>query len=151
LRSYQPSRENFDWSAVFGQYRALWRELDERRRADPALGPALPAVVPDRLDPFDVFASYPSTRITPATLVELTPDASLAQVRDYRQLAINSFATASLPTLEDFGLIFGSIGSRPTQVDELLDALGPCDRPTLVRGLVWLCKMDLLRVVPPDA
>jgi starch synthase len=76
------ARENFDWSAVFGQYRALWRELDERRRADPALGPALPAVVPDRLDPFDMFASYPSTRITPATLVELTPDASQAQVRD---------------------------------------------------------------------
>jgi hypothetical protein len=32
------------------------------------------------------------------------------------------------------------------QVDELLDALGPCDRPTLLRGLVWLSKMDLLRI-----
>jgi starch synthase len=145
------AREEFDWAAVFPRYQDLWRELDERRRADAALGPALPQAVPDRLDPFELFASYPSARVTPATLVELAPDASLAQVRDYRQLAINSFATASLPTLEDFGLIFGSIGSRPTQVDELLDALGPCDRPTLVRGLVWLCKMDLLRVVPPDS
>jgi alpha-maltose-1-phosphate synthase len=139
-------RDEFDWAVVFGHYRALWRELDERRRADAALGPALPAVVPDRLDPFELFATYPSMRITPASMVELAPDASLALLRQYRELAINRFAHASLPTLEEFGQIFGSIESRPTQVDELLDALGPCDRPTLLRGLAWLCKMDLLRI-----
>jgi alpha-maltose-1-phosphate synthase len=140
------AREEFDWAVVFGRYRALWRELDERRRADALLGPALPAVVPDRLDPFELFATYPSIQVTPASMVELAPDASLALLRQYRELAINRFAHASLPTLEEFGQIFGSIESRPTQVDELLDALGPCDRPTLLRGLVWLCKMDLLRI-----
>jgi hypothetical protein len=139
-------RAEFDWAVVFGRYRALWRELDERRRADAALGPALPAVVPDRLDPFELFATYPTMRITPASMVELAPDASLALLRQYRELAINRFAHASLPTLEEFGQIFGSIESRPMQVDELLDALGPCDRPTLLRGLAWLCKMDLLRI-----
>lgn len=139
-------RAEFGWAVVFERYRALWRELDERRRADAQLGPALPAAVPDRLDPFELFASYPSMRITPTAMVELAPDASLALLRQYRELAINRFAHASLPTLEEFGQIFGSIGSRPMQVDELLDALGPCDRPTLLRGLAWLCKMDLLRI-----
>jgi len=128
----------------------LWRELDERRRADATLGPALPAVVPDRLDPFELFATYPTLRITPASMVELAPDASLALLRQYRELAINRFAHASLPTLEEFGQIFGSIESRPMQVDELLDALGPCDRPTLLRGLAWLCKMDLLRITAAE-
>jgi starch synthase len=140
------AREEFDWQAVFGRYRALWSELDERRRADAVLMPALPQAVPDRLDPFAVFASYPSAQLTPASMVELVPDASLAQLRQYRELAINRFAAASLPTLEEFGQIFGSIESRPMQVDELLDTLGPCDRPTLLRGLAWLCKMDLLRI-----
>jgi hypothetical protein len=79
-------------------------------------------------------------------MVELAPDASLALLRQYRELGINRFAAPSLPTLEEFGQIFGSIESRPMQVDELLDALGPCDRPTLLRGLAWLCKMDLLRI-----
>jgi len=138
--------QEFDWTMVFARYRALWSELDERRRADAALAPALPQVVPDRQDPFALFASYPSAQITPASLVELAPDASLALLRQYRELAINRFAAASLPTLEEFGLIFGSIESRPMQVDELLDTLGPCDRPTLLRGLAWLCKMDLLRI-----
>ncbi|WP_322402813.1 glycosyltransferase family 4 protein [Massilia luteola] len=142
----QRVREEFDWPVVFGRYRALWRELDERRRADALPGPALPAVVPDRLDPFELFATYPSMQITPAAMVELAPDASLALLRQYRELAINRFAHASLPTLEEFGQIFGSIESRPMQVDELLDALGPCDRATLLRGLAWLCKMDLLRI-----
>jgi glycosyltransferase involved in cell wall biosynthesis len=136
----------FDWTVVFARYRQLWSELDERRRADAVLAPALPQVVPDRQDPFALFASYPSAQITPASLVELAPDASLALLRQYRELAINRFAAASLPTLEEFGLIFGSIESRPMQVDELLDTLGPCDRPTLLRGLAWLYKMDLLRI-----
>lgn len=140
------AREDFDWGVVFGRYRALWSELDERRRADAALTPALPQVVPDRQDPFALFAAYPSAQITPASLVELAPDASLALLRQYRELAINRFAQAALPTLEEFGLIFGSIESQPMQVDELLDTLGPCDRPTLLRGLAWLCKMDLLRI-----
>jgi glycosyltransferase involved in cell wall biosynthesis len=147
----QRVQAEFDWSVVFARYRALWSELDERRRADAALAPALPQVVPDRLDPFALFASYPSAQITPASLVELAPDASLALLRQYRELAINRFAQASLPTLEEFGQIFGSIESRPMQVDELLDALGPCDRPTLLRGLAWLCKMDLLRIGKENA
>jgi hypothetical protein len=140
------AREEFDWQVVFGRYRALWSDLDERRRADPALMPPLPQLVPDRLDPFAVFASHPSAQLTPESIVELAPDASLAQLREYRELEINRFAASSFPTLEEFGQIFGSIESRPMQVDELLDTLGPCDRPTLLRGLVWLCKMDLLRI-----
>jgi glycosyltransferase involved in cell wall biosynthesis len=140
------AREEFDWQLVLRRYRELWRELDERRRADAGLAPALPLAVPDRLDPFALFASYPSARLSPETIVELAPDASLAQLRQYRELGINRFASSSLPTLEEFGQIFGSIESRPMQVDELLDTLGPCDRPTLLRGLAWLCKMDLLRI-----
>jgi glycosyltransferase involved in cell wall biosynthesis len=140
------AQREFDWAGVFARYRALWSELDERRRADASLAPALPPAVPDRLDPFALFATYPSMQITPLSLVEFAPDASLALVRQYRELAINRFTVASLPTLEEFGQIFGSMGSRPMQVDELLDALGPQDRPALLRGLAWLCKMDLLRI-----
>ncbi|MGJ7916867.1 glycosyltransferase family 4 protein [Massilia sp. LXY-6] len=140
------AREEFDWQVVFGRYRALWSELDERRRADAVLAPPLPQMVPDRLDPFALFASYSSVQLTPESIVELAPDASLAQLRQYRELEINRFAASSFPTLEEFGQIFGSIESRPMQVAELLDTLGPCDRPTLQRGLAWLCKMDLLRI-----
>ncbi|SFD18942.1 glycosyltransferase family 4 protein [Massilia yuzhufengensis] len=137
----------FDWAVVYGRYRALWQELAERRRADPVLAPALPMRAPDRPDPFKLFATYPTRPLTAASLVELAPDASLARVNQYRELAINRYAGASLPTLEDFGQLFGAIGPRPVEVEELIDTLGPCDRPTLLRGLAWLCKMDLLRVV----
>ncbi len=141
------AQSEFDWSVVFRRYRALWDELAERRRADPVLAPALPSRAPDRPDPFRLFACYPTRPLTAASLVELTPDASLALVNQYRELAINRFAAASLPTLEDFGQMFGAIGPRPVEVEELIDTLGPCDRATLLRGLAWLCKMDLLRVV----
>ena len=141
------AQAQFDWGVVLRCYRALWEELAERRRADPVLAPALPSRAPDRIDPFRLFASYPTRPLTAASLVELAPDASLALVNQYRELGINRFAAASLPTLEDFGQLFGAIGPRPVEVEELIDTLGPCDRPTLLRGLAWLCKMDLLRVV----
>ncbi|OON60623.1 hypothetical protein B0920_16760 [Massilia sp. KIM] len=140
------ARREFDWSAVLGRYRELFAELAERRRADPALGPPLPGQAPDRPDPFRLFASYPTRLLGTGALVELKPDASLALVRSYRELAVNRYAQASLPTLEEFGLIFGAIGPRPMQVEELIDTLGPWDRPTLLRGLAWLCKMDMLRI-----
>ena len=147
VRALRRAQADFDWPVVLRRYRALWDELAERRRADPRLVPALPARAPDRPDPFKLFASYPTRALTAASLVELTPDASLALVNQYRELAINRFASASLPTLEDFGQVFGAIGPRPVEVEELIDTLGPCDRATLLRGLAWLCKMDLLRVV----
>lgn len=142
------ARQEFDWRAVLVRYQGLFEELAERRRADPGLAPAL-APQPgtsSRLDPYRLFASYATRALGPASLIELKGDASLALVRQYRELGINRFAGASLPTLEEFGLIFGAIGPRPMQVAELVDTLGPCDRPTLLRGLVWLCKMDLLRI-----
>ncbi|QOY93977.1 glycosyltransferase family 4 protein [Massilia sp. UMI-21] len=141
------AQTEFDWAVILGRYRALWDELAERRRADARLAPPLPARAPDRPDPFRLFASYATRPLTAASLVELTPDASLALVNQYRELAINRYASASLPTLEEFGRLFGAIGPRPVEVEELIDTLGPCDRPTLLRGLAWLCKMDLLRVL----
>ena len=110
------------------------------------LTPPLPDHAPDRPDPFRLVASYPTRLLTAASLVELKPDASLALVRAYRELAVNRYAASSLPTLEEFGLIFGAIGPRPMQVEELIDTLGRWDRPTLLRGLAWLCKMDMLRI-----
>ena len=140
------ARQDFDWRAIVMRYRALFDDLAERRRADPMMAPALPPTAPDRLDPFRLFASYATRALSPTSTVELKGDASLALVRQYRELAINRFAAGSMPTLEEFGVIFGAIGPRPMQVDELIDALGPCDRPTLLRGLAWLCKMDMLRI-----
>lgn len=141
------AQREFDWSVILRRYRELWSDLDERRRADPALLPPLPRNVPDRLDPLRLFATFASAPLSRESMVELAPDASLALVREYRELRINSAGSSSQPTLEEFGRIFGAIGPRPIQVDELIDTLGPCDRPTLLRGLAWLCKMDLLRVV----
>jgi glycosyltransferase involved in cell wall biosynthesis len=141
------AQSEFDWAVILRRYRELWADLNERRRADPALVPPLPRDVPDRLDPSRLFATHASVTLTRESMVELAPDASLALVREYRELRINSVGSPAQPTLEEFGRIFGAIGPRPIQVDELIDTLGPCDRPTLLRGLAWLCKMDLLRVV----
>ena len=143
------AREQFDWSKVFGRYRALWAELDERRRADPAPGVSLPARIPDRPDPFSLFRSYPTTALGMQSRVAPGADASIERLRQYRQLGINRFAAASLPSVEEFARLLEAMGGRETAVADLAALFAPADHARLLRGLGWLCKMDMLRVVNP--
>ena len=133
----------FDWAVIFERYRELWAELDERRRADPDLHPPLPQRVPDRPDPFRLFAAYPSTALDPESRLMLAPDATMELVRQYRTLGINRFATASLPTEEEFERLFASLARGESKAQTLLGMFDAPHHARILRGLVWLCKMDL--------
>jgi hypothetical protein len=94
------ANETFDWAAVFRQYQALWRDLDERRRAaldkpEPAAWlKAAPSAAPDALDPFHAFRHYPTARIEAQTLVALAASDSVAAFQARRAHALFSDAKA---------------------------------------------------------
>ncbi|MES2723373.1 MAG: glycosyltransferase family 4 protein, partial [Pseudomonadota bacterium] len=56
------AQAHFDWSAIIPRYQALWSELAARRAAAAPEAPDLAAIVdnPRRLDPFQLFAAYPT-------------------------------------------------------------------------------------------
>ncbi len=141
------ARELFDWRVVMGQYQALWSELGRRRRAAPAQPPRSAGDNPWRLDPFRMFAAYPSRILTHDHAVVLTR--SLAPADLARILTTDAVRLAAAPLLSGLeieALIAALPVDRPVLVGQLMARFGPEQRPMLERALVWLAKFDLVRL-----
>lgn len=141
------AEQAFDWQVIFRRYQDLWSELNERRRADPDLWPALPNTVPDRPDPFRLFRSYPTRTLNDETQLSLAAASARELVAQYRRLGINRFAIASLPTPEEFDRILDGIGASQVAAGDIAGMFDAGRRAQIMRGLAWLCKMDILRIV----
>jgi hypothetical protein len=138
--------KNFDWSVIFQRYRLLWSELNERRRSDPDLFGDAGKTIPDRPDPFALFASYPTIALAPETVVRLAPNGSMKRAMSYLQMGINRFAATSLPTGMELERMFELLAEGEMTVANVVAAtsLDDASRSRVLRGLAWLCKMDLL-------
>jgi starch synthase len=93
------ARTEFDWSVVYAQYRALWDHLaDIRAHGSESARYPLSGSVPQRMEPFRAFASYPSHTLTPQTLLR-----RLATAVDWpalRRHPLFFYADAVLPSPE---------------------------------------------------
>ncbi|MBS0335165.1 MAG: glycosyltransferase family 4 protein [Proteobacteria bacterium] len=140
------ARSVFDWRVVIAQYQALWAELASRRQAVPAQPPTTGGDNPWALDPFRMFAAYPSHALAHDDTVQLrramSPDALAAL------LAAPSVrgAEGRLPTAEQAAALLAALSpDRPAAVGALLARFPPEQRPFLERGLVWLAKYGVVR------
>jgi plasmid stabilization system protein ParE len=140
----------YEWRVVIASYQALWAELAERRRADANLAdrPA-PASNPARPDPFAAFASYPSATLSDRHVARLAPGADAAVLAQRRALAMVAFASAIVPPEQDIEAILGLLAEGPRRVDELIATLPPDRRGGMARGLLWLNKIDVIRLSAP--
>ena len=140
------ARATFDWKAVIPQYQALWSELERRRQAAPPQPPGSGLENPWGLDPFRMFAAYPSHTLAHTDRVQLTrafaPE-ELAAIIGAPSVRGSESRLPSLPQTE--ALIAVLSHDRPTAVGALLARFPPEQRPFLERGLVWLAKYGVLR------
>lgn len=145
----QRAREVYDWAVIIPQYEALWAQLAEIRKAQaPNLKP-LPHPWPARLDPFHAFACYPTTALTLQTvlgLVDSDVQTALQRMVDYRQLAMVNYAEAVLPAVEEVSAILAAAALGAKSAGDLLHAVSPERQAFVFRGLVWLVKLDVMKV-----
>ena len=145
------ARDYFDWSAIIPRYQALWSELADRRRAALPEAPDVAAIIdnPRRLDPFQLFATYPTAVLTSQTLLRaagLSPDAVRARLSEHLA-ALGGWA---LPTLSEVGVVLGHLTDHPQASVAELVALFPVPRRGfLERGLLWLVKFGVVELVSP--
>ena len=143
----QRARAEFDWSVVRTKYVALWQELAERRRADPAFYVSnMPRRRPDRADPFTMFASYPTwtvgSNMSFQRCASCTPDDAMQR----RNLNSTGKAAAVLPTPEFITKILAAIpDDRWVAFDDILRACPEHGGVDVGRALVWLSKFGILR------
>jgi starch synthase len=145
--SRQRAETLYDWRIVIASYQALWADLAERRRSDPNLADRpTPAANPARLDPFAAFASYPTATLDDDQVARLAPGADAAMLAERRALAMVAFAAAILPHIQ---AMLDLLAEGPRRVGELLATLPPARRSGMARGLVWLGKLDMIRLSSP--
>jgi glycosyltransferase involved in cell wall biosynthesis len=143
--------ELFDWRHVIKRYLELWEELAERRALASESAPrgAGSADFPARMDPFALFADYPSS--------VLSPDHRLLGAgagHDLRTLADHPLVRFAKPMmrLDLCELALARIGRTDAlRVAELEAELPPDGRAALARNLCWLAKLGLIAIKPPES
>lgn len=146
------AREIYDWHSIVGHYRELWRELADRRRGTPDFtGPPPDIERPDRMDPFALFAGYPSHLLSEDDRVALVPGANHELLAALRGLRINHFANEIYPDAAECRQVLDTLRSAPTlSVRDLLAGFPVTRRPWLFRGLAWMMKMNVVIIRPAD-
>ena len=147
----QRARELYDWRVIVARYQDLWQELAELR-AGGAVGPATggPWSRPVRPDPFAMFEGWASASLGLDHVAALAPGIDAAAIARRRGLQMVSYMGPMLPPARHLDQILKQLraaGSAP--VADLLAGVPEAERPAVGRALIWLCKLDLVRLSPP--
>jgi alpha-maltose-1-phosphate synthase len=139
------ARMLFDWSRVIGSYRQLIDELAAIRKRGGELAPrgSERAAQPVRMDPFALFAGYPTEALRVSTELIATGLASrVADLPGGLEDAI--MVRVNLPPLDQLEAILTRVEAGPTALSDLFDAFPGEDRRKLVSGVAFLLKMGLI-------
>jgi glycosyltransferase involved in cell wall biosynthesis len=136
----------FDWRVVIGQHQVLWSELERRRKAAPVQAPTAAGDNPWGLDPFAMFAAYPSHTLAHTDTAQLRRAVSAQDLAALMAAPSVRGAEDRLPTPAQARALVAALSyDRPAAVGALLASFPPEQRPILERGLVWLAKYGIVR------
>ncbi len=141
------AREVYDWTIILGAYEQLWQELAEIRKSNLPHQEKHRSL--SRMDPFRVFSGYPTTALTRDTMVRLsdpTIEEAMQRLKQYLELRMVVFAGPMLPKVEEIQALLTSLESGPKEAGQLIAALPIARQELCLRSLVWLAKLDLLRL-----
>jgi glycosyltransferase involved in cell wall biosynthesis len=148
------AQTSFDWRVVVGQYQALWQQLAKLRveAAESAAhdsGRHVP--VPARMDPFDVFEHYATEALSDEHRVSLPEGSGPDRLKAYRDLPTTNYASAVLPDQKLCLSILAVLAKRGTMtVGQMLKITAEDQVASMQRALVWMMKIDVVRIDPPQ-
>lgn len=147
------ARLTYDWKAVFPLYEDLWAELSRIRNAHKAkkIPSRSDSTWPARQDPYKIFSVYPSSQLkldTQLSLVAGNAEESINHLASYRRLSVINYVDAVVANIEELKFLLRKIGTKNSGVRtrEILEVLPQERRAIGLRSLVFLCKMNLLKV-----
>lgn len=144
-------RRHFDWSVVYAQYEQLWAELAEIRSSLAAASNPLAHPWPARMDPFEAFAAYPTQRLGPQTVVALPAaglEAAEQWLRSCLSLSMVTYASSVLLTEAEALALLQRLAAAPLPIARLTGTAASPEASRLLRGVAWLLKLGVLRLLP---
>ena len=146
------ARAVFDWRVVIRRHQELWGELAERRRAAPewpgaTTAPGM-AANPQAIDPFAMFANYPSDTLTAKHRVALA-EGGAAAVPALLTRQLSNYCAGDLPTPAEAAAMAGRLAKGLASVEELVKLFPAERRAVAERAVVWLMKHGAVRIAKP--
>jgi glycosyltransferase involved in cell wall biosynthesis len=142
------AQEQFDWSVIIRQYVALWAELGARREEakrgkfqSPQHG------WPARMDPFTIFANYPTATLTNEHVVAAVPVLTEQDVAARLQLRVAKQTGRMTPEPDQILEVWREL-SAPQAVSALKLSEGVRGRMRL-RAVMMLIKLGLATAARP--
>jgi len=148
----QRAVEEFDWELVVARYQRLWAELAERRRMGVESAQRLGgrSAHPARMDPFKLFASYPTDSLSSNHVIAATDATAPRAIDEFLQSPLFKFARTKLPSPEDLNRLLDQLKMSGASTMESAVANWPeQQRDRVARSLVWLAKLGLVRIDRP--
>lgn len=137
--------EVFDWEKIYRQYQALYEHLGDLRAVMPEIWERQqPNRRPSRLEPYDVFACYPTKHLSGTTKV--AAQRTVGDWESTRSAGLFSAFTNNLESAKQAGDILNALSDGPKSLDDLGRAVGRT-APALRVAVAQLLKADILRVV----
>jgi hypothetical protein len=137
--------ENYDWPVIINQYRALWRELKDRRTADAELVPRK-AGHPFRADPFQVFEAFATQTLMDEDRLYCAIEDPTSQFRRIASVRLSYFTPRLLIPPNQCEKIC-EFARTPRTILEFVKHMSG-DAEFVRTTLVWLIKIGLLVQVP---
>jgi len=145
------SLSDYDWSKIIQQYESLWTNLNEIRIKSPSkVSVNSLHNWPARMDPFYAFDAYPSAILDENSTYVLTAMNSISAIAEYKslkQLFIVSYIKNIFLSDEEVEKILTIIGSKNIASAEIAIHFDDSRRHHIIRGLAWLQKLGLIRLM----
>ena len=142
----QRARAVYDWAVIFRQYKALWRDLAERRaKSDPRLSAGAPKVAPGRMNPLRAFGHYATHHLSSETRIELSNSRRVyAELIQHPLFSHMGGKLRRAELMEDVLAVVGS--GNPVSLGELTQKLS-ASRAAITTAVSILAKMNLVRLI----
>jgi glycosyltransferase involved in cell wall biosynthesis len=147
------AREVYDWKVIVRAYENLWDRLERIRQEgvpSPASGTAA-SYRPARPDPYDLFASFPSSILSLDQRVRQAPDVSVEEVKERLQLKVALVDSAFGTTVGSLAAFWLELGVDGLTVRTLLAKHPKSEFQRTIRSLLWLTKFGLAKIDNPPA
>ena len=143
----------FDWAKIIPRYEFLWAELKSRRMShQKRFGIMKPIQRPAHLDPFTMFAGYPTASIQQDTQLILLnisgePIGALIERLDvFKSLKMVDFTSEIHLTKQDCYRLFEFLSDGPKAVGQILSLVPKDSQSQLHLSLLWLMKLGFLAI-----
>ncbi|MBL6929072.1 MAG: glycosyltransferase [Rhodospirillales bacterium] len=145
------ARQCFDWRVVVAAYQALWKELEAIRRSATEIAPQADGrpAHPLRDDPFALFSAYPTQSSSGQFAIGPVSGADRTRMKAIRRHGMNRFAASTMPPEAELGNLLDRLNEGGVSgLNEFVDQAPEEQRAGVLRGVGWLGKAGLARILP---